>query len=415
MVPRPPRPYIRRPVVLDCTPGPTGSANMNEELVEPYDLRDPLVFEDGAAVTPANWGERRTEILELFEDHIYGRTPGGALSPMTEVMETGSALDGAATRRQVRLTFSNNDRTVAIDVLLFVPACADGPVPAFVVPNFDGNHTIADDPAIIVSAGASRDRGDDLGGRGSKAARFPLGMIIERGFGLATFYSGDADSDIDDHFANGVQPLYYRDDQTAPAPYEWGTIGAWAWGCSRVLDHLSGVNLIDGDRVIVGGHSRLGKTALWAAAQDQRFAAAFSNDSGCTGAALSRRCFGENVAVINALFPHWFCRNYRCYGNNETALPVDQHQLIALLAPRPVHIGSATEDAWADPLGEFLAARAASYVYELLGAGGLELEAFPSPGEVSIGTVSYHLREGEHALGEFDWIQYLDFADRNVR
>ncbi|MCP4961933.1 MAG: acetylxylan esterase [Actinomycetia bacterium] len=400
---------------MDCSPVPAGGVNTDEVLVEPYELPDPLVFENGAAVTRSNWGERRTEILNLFEDHVFGRTPEGELSAITEESETGTALDGAATRRQVRLTFSNNDRSIAIDVLIYVPSSVDGPVPVFLVPNFDGNHTIADDPDIVFSAGATRDRGGDAGPRGSKTGRFPLATILGRGYGLATFYSGDADPDIDDGFANGVHHLYYSDAQTTPEPYEWGTIGAWAWGCSRVLDHLGTEQAVDDDRVIVGGHSRLGKTALWAAAQDKRFAAVFSNNSGCTGAALSRRRFGENVAVINTLFPHWFCRNYRCYGNDEAALPVDQHQLIALVAPRPVHIASASEDGWADPLGEFLAAREASHVYELLGAGGLEREDFPSPGEVSLGPISYHLRDGEHALAEFDWVQYLDFADNHVR
>lgn len=156
-------------------------------------------------------------------------------------------------------------------------------------------------------------------------------------------------------------------------------------------------------------------TALWAAAQDERFAAAFSNDSGCTGAALSRRRLGENVAVISVLFPHWFCRNYRFCSNNETALPVDQHQLLALVAPRPVHVASATDDLWSDPRGEFLATREAGIVYELLGEPGLGIDEFPSPGEASLGTVSYHLRDGEHDLLEFDWLRYLDFADAQVR
>ncbi len=405
----------RKPLVLDCAPEPTGGVNTDEALVEPYEFPDPLVFEDGTVVTASNWGERRAEILDLFEDHVYGRTPGGELSLAVEERETGPALDGRATRRQVSLIFSSNGHSVAIDVLLYVPADTGGPVPVFVVPNFDGNHTISDDPGIVVSDGATRDRGDDIGERGSKESRFPLAAILERGYGLATFYSGDADPDVDDGFANGVHPLYYSDGQTAPEAYEWGTIGAWAWGCSRVLDHLRSEAAVDGDRVIVGGHSRLGKTALWAAAQDERFAGVFSNNSGCTGAALSRRRFGENVAVINALFPHWFCRNYRHYGNNEAALPVDQHELIALIAPRPVYIASASGDSWADPLGEFQATREASRVYEMLGVGGLGLDEFPSPDEVSLGTVSYHLREGEHALTELDWIQYLDFADNHVR
>jgi hypothetical protein len=404
----------RAEVVLDCVPDTDPAVVVDEALVEPYSLPDPLVFEDGTDVTAATWVGRRAEILRLFEDHVYGRTPGGALAVTTEVIESGPALDGSADRRQVKISCTNNDATVEIDLLLYVPAGAGGPVPVFLVPNFEGNHTIAVDPVIVRSAGAARDRGGRLEGRGVKAHRFPLSTIIGRGYGLATFYSGDTDADVDDGFAHGAQRLHYDAGQTEPAAFQWGTIGAWAWGCSRVLDHLVTEPSVDGGRVIVGGHSRLGKTALWAAAQDERFAAAFSNDSGCTGAALSRRRFGENVAVITALFPHWFCRNYRCYANREADLPVDQHQLIALLAPRPVHVASATEDQWADPLGEFLAARAASPVFRLLGRGGLEIDTFPSAGDASIGTVSYHLRDGPHELLEFDWLRYLDFADDQV-
>lgn len=252
--------------------------------------------------------------------------------------------------------------------------------------------------------------------RSLPAARRPtgsrFGSIVDRGYGLITFRAADADSDRDDGFANGVHRLAYEEAQTEPAADEWGTIGAWAWACSAVLDTLADVRSgVDTSRVIVGGHSRLGKTALWAAARDERFAGAFSNNSGCTGAALSRRVFGENVAVINALFPHWFCRNYRAYSNNEPALPIDQHQLIALIAPRPVHVASAANDAWADPLGEFLATRAASPAWGLHGRPGLGIDAFPQPDTASIGPVSYHLRAGDHDLTAADWAHYLDSAD----
>ena len=405
---------VRPPVVLECEPGADHAVNVDEALVGRYRLPDPLRFEDGAVVTSATWPDRRREILHLFEDHVFGRTPLTMIEATSEEVETGLALGGAAVRRQLRLGFENDGGRVQIEVLIYRPADASGPVPVFLLPNFEGNHTVADDAAIVISDAVAQMTGDDVPPRGSKRRRFPIAAILERGYGLATFHAGDVDPDHDDGFANGVHPLHYAVGQTVPEPYEWGTIGAWAWGCSRVLDALHTDSGVDGDRVIVGGHSRLGKTALWAAAQDERFAAAFSNDSGCTGAALSRRVFGENVAVINALFPHWFCRNYRCYGDNESALPVDQHQLLALIAPRPVHVASATEDLWADPVGEFLAARAVNPVYELLGEDGLAIDTFPEAGEASIGTVSYHLREGPHDLVEADWWHYLDFADRHI-
>jgi len=401
---------MRPRVSLDCTPDTDTAVNMEEPAVPDYEL-PPI-----DATTADAWPARRQKIIGEFEDHVYGRVPEFAATHRVIEIESGLALDGTAMRQQWLITVSNDGIDIRIEVIAYTPATASAPVPAFLVPNFDGNHTIADDPEILDSAGARRDRGDGTRPRGSKVRRYPLETIIERGYGLVTFYAADVDSDRDDGFEHGVQRMGYADGQTEPLPDEWGTIGAWAWACSEVLDSLSApVSTIDPTRVIVGGHSRLGKTALWAAARDERFAAAFSNDSGCTGAALSRRAFGENVAVINALFPHWFCRNYRCYSNNEASLPVDQHQLIALIAPRPVHVASATEDAWADPLGEFLATQAASEAWEAHGIDGIGGDGFPPPGGASIGPVSYHLREGEHDLLAFDWDRYLEFADAQVR
>ncbi|MDH3706814.1 MAG: acetylxylan esterase [Acidimicrobiia bacterium] len=375
-------------------------------------LPDPLVFEDGRSVDAASWPARRAEMLALFEDHVYGRTPVGDVDATAEVVEEGDAPGGTARRRQVRLDLTRNGQALTIDVLLYLPP--NGPAPVFVVANFDGNHTVQPDEAILLSTGVTRDRPDDVPERGAKERRFPIDTIVDRGYGLVTWYYGDADPDVDDGFANGAHPLFYSDGQTSPDPDQWGSVGAWAWGNSRVLDHLLADPDVDGERVIVGGHSRLGKAALWTAALDERFAMAFANDSGCTGAALSRRRFGENVAVINTLFPHWFCRNYRCYSNNEASLPVDQHQLVALVAPRPVHVASATADDWADPQGEFLGAHGADPVYRLLGTDGIAVDEQPPPDTASIGTISYHLRTGDHDLLEADWRHYLDSADQNL-
>jgi hypothetical protein len=381
-----------------------------------YELPDPLVFGDGRRVAqPEQWPARRAELLELFERQVYGRAPawGGPISARS--LAEHEVLDGRATRRQIRLSLVDGEGA-ELDLLLYLPRGSEGPVPIFLALNFRGNHTIESDPGIVVSRGwvQPRDDGprDVAQERGGRARRWPVELLVDRGYGLATAHYTEIDPDFDDGFLNGVHPRFRAAGQSAPASDEWGSIAAWAWGLSRIQDYLEGVDEVDAERVVVLGHSRLGKTALWAGAQDERFAAVISNNSGCGGAALSRRRFGETVEAINTRFPHWFADNFTRYDGREDELPIDQHQLLSLIAPRPLYVASASEDLWADPRGEFLALAAADPVYRLLAGEGLELDAFPEPGGGAIGRLSYHLREGRHDLVEWDWLRYLDFADR---
>lgn len=395
--------------------------NYDEALVPVYSLPDPLLCSDGTRVRDvAMWeSKRRPELLELFREHMFGRMPGKPAGMHWEILEEGTALDGRARRRQVRVYLAEGKVEPYFDILLYVPADRPGPVPAFLTYNFRGNASIHPDPAILLTehwvqndqaCQVTNNRAGEES-RGTRSRRWAVDRILARGYALATIYYGDIDPDFNDDFANGVHPLFLK--MGVPRA-SLSSISAWAWGLSRGLDYLETDAAIDAAHVAVMGHSRLGKTALWAGATDTRFAMVVSNDSGCGGAALSRRCFGETVWRINSAMPHWFCAKFHEYNDRENELPLDQHELIALCAPRPTYVASAAEDLWADPKGEFLSAYHAGPVYALYGLEGPASAEFPALHQPVGEQLRYHVRAGVHDVTEYDWEGYLDLADQTM-
>jgi len=381
--------------------------NYDESQVPSYELPNPLINSAGQPVGRAEWlAYQRSEVQQLFEDSVYGKTPERVLSVRYELIDTDPrALDGRATRKQIA-AFLGDDH-YRIDILLYIPNSTTGPVAGFVGLNFNGNHTVHSDPSIIM-----RDTGKE---RGSSCSRWQVESIIDRGFALATIHRDQVDPDnYRNDFTDGIHPLFYDEGQTKPKPSQWGSIGAWAWALSRALDYLETDEQVDASRIAVIGHSRLGKTALWAGAQDTRFAMVISNNSGCGGAALYRRCYGERIHHMTKPVGYWFCTNHHQYQKRESDLPVDQHMLLALVAPRPLYVASATNDRWADPKGEFLAARHAGPVYELFDKPALSQHELPEPDQPIHSTIGYHLRTGDHNITACDWQQYLKFADLHL-
>ena len=404
---------------------PPSEANYDETKVPLYSLPDPLTLASGEPVADAAvWTEvRRPEILQLFKTHVFGEMLGPLPGIRFVTTEEGEALSGRVLRRQVRVCFTDDNSGPSMDILLYRPADAAGPVPVFLGLNFFGNHSIQRDPAIHLNTRWMRAEAQNgivnhratFNSRGCLARRWPVAKIIARGYGLATMYCGDLDPDYDDGYQNGVHPLFYQEGQNQPAPDEWGAIGAWAWGLSRAVDYLQTDPDCDHERVAVLRPLAAGQDcAVGWGLRPALLPWSFPTIPAAAGAALSRRRYGETVARINHAFPHWFCDNFRRYNDAEDELPVDQHQLLALCAPRPLYVASAVEDRWADPRGEFLAALAADPVYRLRGTDGLPATQMPAVDQPVMGQIGYHIRSGGHDLAEYDWEQYLGFADRHL-
>ena len=457
-----------------------GAIATYDELAIPlYSIPDVLAEEDGTPITGVRqWEKRRGAILEMLQKEMYGYMPAhpkGLHFKVGNVDET--AIGGKATRKEVKV-FLTADESVYFTMLMYVPNRKTGPVPAFLGLNFQGNHTICDDPGItifdreeIVST-----RFEGIPERGSASSRWPVELLMDSGYALATIFYEEIAPDVPGCPYGGVLPLGYglasdripaavmdrEGSEGHPVASDWGTICAWAWGLSCAMDYLVTDPALDPGKIAVLGHSRLGKTSLWAAAMDKRFAMAVSSCSGCCGAAFSRRRVGETLAAVRQNFPQWFAPVFDRYADDESTLPFDQHFLVALIAPRPVYITSASGDIWADPHGEFLSGKLASPAFALYGEKGLVTDpgmAEPVTGEykrqsgyvitdvdrnggiasgpardsgnvisdailftgfprgntpLTDGFVGYHVRTGVHDIDSYDWQQYITFADKRM-
>lgn len=393
--------------------------NTKESKVPSYTLPDPLLTEAGKVVNNRRQWEkvRRPELMALFETEMFGKMPGKPADMHFKLLSSDAeSLGGKATRKEVAVYFDAAEK-VYMTLLMYVPNDRKGPVPAFLGVNFKGNHGTTDDPEVSMpTARQIEGYGPEyrLEARGANAHRWPYEYVISQGYAVVTFAREDVDPDWHDGFKNGVHAV--MDKGLERKADSWGTVATWSWGLSRALDYLETDRDIDSRKVAVIGHSRLGKAALWAGAVDQRFALVISNNSGCSGAAISRRQFGEHLLRINTTFPHWFCENYKKYNSKEDTLPFDQHELIAMIAPRPVYVASASSDHWADPKGEMLALVNASPVYRLYGYEGFHAEELPPVNTPMLtDRMGYHMREGKHNIVLYDWQQYLAFADKYLK
>jgi hypothetical protein len=393
--------------------------NYTEAKVGRYRLPDVLTLSDGRPVRDAaTWYEkRRPEIVRLFEENQYGRSPGRPADMSFNVFDKATpAFDGKATRRQVTIYFSKDRAGPQMDLLIYLPANVGKPVPLLLNLGFTANNTAVNDPNVKVGT-----RWDRRQNQRVPATRgfgfFNVLPVLAKGFGFATFNYSDVDPDALGAIADGVRKLHLKEGQTEPAPDEWGSIAAWAWGLSRAVDYFETDKDVDAKRIAIMGVSRLGKTVLWAGARDTRIAMVIASCSGEGGAALSRRNYGETIKhlVAPTRYPYQFCANYAKWADRVDKFPIDAHMLIALIAPRPVLLQTGNTDKWSDPYGEFLAAVAAGPVYELLGGQGLGTDKMPAAGGAILHTIGYFMHDGGHGPLLTDWSVFLEFMQMHLQ
>jgi len=395
-----------------------------DQLPVRKELPDPLVMLGGQRVaSQEDWfNKRRPELKELFQYYMYGYAPPAPKEIRTKTERVESKyFGGKATKKEVTIAF-DPPGSPQIHLLLVAPNNRQAPAPVFVGLNFCGNHQLVDDPSVALPEawarstcpGCTKDGVSTDAGRGKQIDTWSLEQSIDRGYAVATFYYGDIDPDKND-MTDGVHPCFLKPGQKELGPHDWGAIAAWAWGVSRAVDYLVTDPDLDAKKIAVMGHSRLGKTALLAAALDERIALAIPHQAGCGGTAPSRSATGESVERINTSFPHWFNDTFPLFNKQVERLPFDQHCLVALVAPRPVLYTNAVEDTWANPAGQFEMLKAANPVYELLGCEGLTAKEMPPNETLVSSTLGYYIRPGKHSTTPGDWKIFLDFADKHFK
>ncbi len=398
--------------------------NAFSQLQPSTELPNILRFENGKEVKKIkNWPDRRQEILDIMTNNMYGSSP--KLKPadvsFNVFEEDTKALNGLATRKQIAITIRHEGKSATFDMLLYVPNHLKKSAPAIIGLNFSGNHSVINDPQIkLTGAFVESGKNSDCvvnnqateACRGKNAGLWPIKEILTKGYAIATIYREEVASDRKETaFQTGIHAIY---PEYQNRPDNFATVAAWAWALSRGMDYLETDPSINTKKVTVFGFSRLGKAALWAGATDQRFAAVISNESGAGGGKQFRRHIGEDINRLCTVFPHWFSESFQGYKNQDETLPFDQHFVLALIAPRPVYLGTAVEDKNSDPEGEFTTALEADGVYKFLGTTGFPGITFPALNQPQVGQIGFHVRPGGHSVKPYDWEQYLQFLNTKL-
>lgn len=371
--------------------------NEDESKVPSLSLPDPFVSEHGKLINNvSDWeGIRRPEILKAFTHEVYGGIPTDFDSiSYREVSENPNPFPETTLFKELDISVSRNGKSHTMRLNVFFPKSSNTPSPVILLINHRATY-------------------ED--GRIAEDGYWPVEELVSRGFATASFHGETVAPDDAERFTQGILSTLYPEELENPAGMR--TFGAWGWAAMRAMDYFMQEPLIDAKKATIVGHSRSGKTALWTGANDPRWAVVISNESGCGGAALSRRKFGETVTIINHSFPHWFNDNFKKYNNQEELLPIDQHMLAMLIAPRAIYISSAKGDLWADPKGEYLSMQIGSRIYTDIYKQSV---SFPEDFEnvqtpIHQDRAGYHIREGEHGLTLEDWQHFMDFIDLNSK